>query len=486
VRRVLYGGDYERVVYAADSVREFYNLGHDIIAVRLNGGPVAFYMAQTDHHGSIISVRDSLWASKFHSTYDAWGKQSAGQNAIGLLRGYTGHEMLPEYGLINMNGRLYDPQIGRFLSPDNYVQLPDLSQSFNRYSYCLNNPLKYTDPDGNLFGIDDAVIAYALFNMANSMMQAAYYGESIWKAGGLSLLSSAASYGIGSAFGGVGSYGKEMLRAGAHGLASGTISAMNGGNFVSSFISGAAASGIGSFSQSVNMNPDLMLASTTAMGGLAAWATGGDIIQGAMQGLTIGAFNHNLHDGGYGRTPLKVSVTTNEAGTYEFIVVGAKSAVKTDALAIASGMNTVFNSTGKSLKVNGGNSTLGSNHRFYWHASGERGFYGNQYVSTVKLATIGKYMTKATGHVGGVLDAYKIYSGYSLDGGQIGYNTVRASADAFGGWAGAWAGLKAGGLIGGSIGSVPGAIIGGVIGGVGGAYAGSYVGTFSVDWIYGL
>ena len=148
VRRVLYGGDYERVIYAADSVREFFYLGHDIIAVRLNGGPVAFYMAQTDHLGSIVTVRDSLWASKFHSTYDAWGNPSVSENTIGLLRGYTGHEMLPEYGLINMNGRLYDPQIGRFLSPDNYVQMPDLSQSFNRYSYCLNNPLKYVDEDG--------------------------------------------------------------------------------------------------------------------------------------------------------------------------------------------------------------------------------------------------------------------------------------------------------------------------------------------------
>ena len=47
-----------------------------------------------------------------------------------------------------MNGRLYDPYLARFLSPDNYVQIPDFSQSFNRYSYCQNNPLKYVDPDG--------------------------------------------------------------------------------------------------------------------------------------------------------------------------------------------------------------------------------------------------------------------------------------------------------------------------------------------------
>ncbi|MGF0099307.1 hypothetical protein ACQRD6_13430, partial [Prevotella sp. SGI.027] len=54
--------------------------------------------------------------------------------------------------------------------------------------------------------------------------------------------------------------------------------------------------GIGSFAQSVNMNPALMIASTTVMGGLAAWATGGDFLQGAMQGMTIGLFNHAAHD----------------------------------------------------------------------------------------------------------------------------------------------------------------------------------------------
>jgi len=50
-----------------------------------------------------------------------------------------------------MNGRMYDPLVGRFLSPDPYVQVLDFSQSFNRYSYCLNNPLIYTDPDGEFF-----------------------------------------------------------------------------------------------------------------------------------------------------------------------------------------------------------------------------------------------------------------------------------------------------------------------------------------------
>ena len=67
-----------------------------------------------------------------------------------LARGYTGHEHLTVFGLINMNARLYDPALGRFLSPDPYVQSPDNSQNYNRYSYCLNNPLRYSDPSGKI------------------------------------------------------------------------------------------------------------------------------------------------------------------------------------------------------------------------------------------------------------------------------------------------------------------------------------------------
>ena len=65
-----------------------------------------------------------------------------------------------------MNARLYDPALGRFLSPDPYVQAPDFSQSFNRYSYCLNNPLRYGDPTGEYAVIDD-IISMALGGIYN-------------------------------------------------------------------------------------------------------------------------------------------------------------------------------------------------------------------------------------------------------------------------------------------------------------------------------
>ena len=54
----------------------------------------------------------------------------------------------PTVGLLNMNGRVYDPVVGRFLSPDPNVQSPNDLQSYNRYSYVFNNPLRYTDPTG--------------------------------------------------------------------------------------------------------------------------------------------------------------------------------------------------------------------------------------------------------------------------------------------------------------------------------------------------
>jgi RHS repeat-associated protein len=63
-------------------------------------------------------------------------------------RGFTGHEHLDDFGLINMNGRMYDPVLAMFLSPDPFIQSPETAQNFNRYAHVMNNPLKYTDPTG--------------------------------------------------------------------------------------------------------------------------------------------------------------------------------------------------------------------------------------------------------------------------------------------------------------------------------------------------
>lgn len=66
-----------------------------------------------------------------------------------------------------MNGRLYDPKLHRFLQPDNYVQDPSNTQNYNRYGYCWNNPLKFTDPSGELFWA--APLIYAAINLGVDM-----------------------------------------------------------------------------------------------------------------------------------------------------------------------------------------------------------------------------------------------------------------------------------------------------------------------------
>ena len=149
LRTTIYVGDYEKVMEGG-TTREFYYLDGGVIAVKQDG-VFTPYLAFTDNLGSILAVYDADGKKVFDASYDVWGKQMVSLNEIGLHRGYTGHEMLNEFGIINMNGRLYDPVLGRFFSPDNYVQAPDNSQNFNRYSYCLNNPLKYNDPSGEFF-----------------------------------------------------------------------------------------------------------------------------------------------------------------------------------------------------------------------------------------------------------------------------------------------------------------------------------------------
>ena len=122
-----------------------------------------------DHLGSITAITDfgSTTLSndsggkpgKFSE--DAWGQRRDPASWTGVPaatddggsdsltpRGFTGHEMLDDLGLVHMNGRIYDPLLGRFLSADVVVQFPSDLQSYNRYSYVRNNPLTTFDPTG--------------------------------------------------------------------------------------------------------------------------------------------------------------------------------------------------------------------------------------------------------------------------------------------------------------------------------------------------
>lgn len=110
-----------------------------------------------DHLGSVSVVTDVGGAVVERLAYEPFGKRRNSNglsDANGTLtaqstdRGYTEHEHMEEVGLINMNGRLYDPGLARFLSADPYVTFPNDGQSYNRYSYVMNQPLGFTDPTG--------------------------------------------------------------------------------------------------------------------------------------------------------------------------------------------------------------------------------------------------------------------------------------------------------------------------------------------------
>ena len=98
--------------------------------------------------------------------FNAWGRRRDAMNwnnytdlpEMKFDRGFTGHEHLDMFGLINMNARLYDPVLGRFLSPDPIVQVPDFTQAYNGYAYAMNNPLSYKDPNGESFILVAAII----------------------------------------------------------------------------------------------------------------------------------------------------------------------------------------------------------------------------------------------------------------------------------------------------------------------------------------
>ena len=123
--------------------------------VEKQGNTETLHYILKDHQGSWTVITDAEGTVEQELSYDAWGNLRdpytwCVDTTIKPMfdRGYTGHEHLTVFGLVNMNGRMYDPVMSSFLSVDRYVQQPGNSQGFNRYAYCMYNPLRYTDPTG--------------------------------------------------------------------------------------------------------------------------------------------------------------------------------------------------------------------------------------------------------------------------------------------------------------------------------------------------
>ena len=113
----------------------------------------------TDHLGSIAVITNEAAVVMERLSYDAWGVRRhpdgtpdpSGSVASQSSRGFTGHEHLAEVGLIHMNGRVYDPLLARFGTPDPTTEDPFSTQGWNRYTYVGNSPVNFTDPSGYCF-----------------------------------------------------------------------------------------------------------------------------------------------------------------------------------------------------------------------------------------------------------------------------------------------------------------------------------------------
>ncbi len=268
------------------------------------------YYLHRNHLGSILMITDAQGEVKEKRQFDAWGnivKLTDGNGNpltafVILDRGYTGHEHLFGVALIHMNGRLYDPALHRFLSPDNFIQDPFNTQNFNRYGYVMNNPLSRVDKDGEfwqfLVGAAISVITNGISNLSHG--QSFFHGAG--KAALIGAIGGGASWGIGSIAGNIGNtIARTAFQTAAHGLLGGSMSAFGGGNFGSGFLSGAfgslAAAGTGALLQNASSGIQAagMIGSGALSGGIGSEISGGSFWDGVRNGAISAGLNHVAH-----------------------------------------------------------------------------------------------------------------------------------------------------------------------------------------------
>lgn len=254
-----------------------------------------------DHLGSVTVVLDKQGAVTHNLSFDPWGqRRSADWQAVldvvndwtsitsyisVTTRGFTGHEMLDQVGLIHMNGRVYDPRLARFLSADPFVQAVGNAQSYNRYSYTINNPLNATDPSGYIFaGIFAAAVAiaegftavqafyaFAIAGFVDTLAMGGSFSDAI-KQGVISgVTGSAFTWAAGVNFSGLEGFAAGAARVATVGFVGGVSQVLAGGKFGHGFV----AAGLGASSSYI-----------PGLGGSSGWAVVGRVLVSAVVGGT--------------------------------------------------------------------------------------------------------------------------------------------------------------------------------------------------------
>ena len=220
-----------------------------------------------------------------------------------------------------MNGRIYDPTLGRFLQADPHIQAPNNSQSYNRYSYVLNNPQSYTDPSGYFFkklwnkvkpfiGTILAVVVavycpacIATFSGAAwtggtiGAISAAANGGNILKGAITGALAGAAFQQIGANFNGAegsGFFAEGGLgHIATHGVTGGVMSVLQGGKFGHGFLSAGLTKAL-NINKVFGVNPKdagLRVTAAAVVGGTISKLSGGKFANGAISSAFAQMFN---------------------------------------------------------------------------------------------------------------------------------------------------------------------------------------------------
>ena len=153
----LYAGREYEIGLTSNTAYNYIYAGNEPVAVYIQNDSNTLYALHTNFNGSIEKISDkngnvvdSMSYTPFgqRRMFSDWSKTDTATHFID--RGFTGQQHLDNFALINFNGRMYDPVLAHFLSPDPYIQSPENPLNYNRYSYCLFSPLQSVDPSGEI------------------------------------------------------------------------------------------------------------------------------------------------------------------------------------------------------------------------------------------------------------------------------------------------------------------------------------------------
>lgn len=333
LQKKYYIGDHYEMTKEGLDTREvnYVYAGGKVVAIvemlDVNGENTFF--AHRDHLGSLMALSNQDGDMHEEFSYDAWGRQRDadtyeymahdGNVTNRYSQGFTGHEPIDCFDMVDMQGRIYDPVVGRFLSPDPFVQAPDNTQSLNRYAYCVNNPLSLTDPTGYNWmsdtfaaavgiavsletaglgaGIYGALISGALGGASSSLMGSLLNGNNLWH----TTRSSFSGAFWGAAGGAVnfeiGNIDNVIERIAAHTMAEGAMEGIRGGHVEHGLLMGFASSTGGTLINHYggNMSGACRVAANATLGGIVSELGSGKFASGAMTAAFTMLFNEMKH-----------------------------------------------------------------------------------------------------------------------------------------------------------------------------------------------